>query len=156
VGIATNIKTSAIGLLVQEELAMLGQGINHPTKPFVAILGGAKVSDKIGVIENLLTKVDKILIGGGMAYTFFAAQGYKIGKSLLEADKLEVAKEYLAKGAGKIILPVDSANATDFKDMSPIYTDTDQDMPDDLMGLDIGPKTIELFKKELANAKTVV
>ncbi|ATZ18583.1 phosphoglycerate kinase [Williamsoniiplasma somnilux] len=154
VGISTYIQTSAIGFLVQAELEMLGKGIDNAQRPFIAILGGAKVSDKIGVIDNLLTKCDKILIGGGMAYTFFAAQGHSIGKSLLEADKLEDAKKYLEIGKGKIVLPIDSANSTTFADEVPTFSGVD--LPEDVMGLDIGPKTIELFQKELAGAKTVV
>lgn len=154
VGISMYIQTSALGLLVQSELEMLGKGMDSPQRPMIAILGGAKVSDKIGVIDNLLTKVDKILIGGGMAYTFFAAQGHLIGKSLLEADKLEDAKRYLELGGDKIILPIDSANASTFADEKPTYSGVD--LPDDVMGLDIGPKTIELFQKELAGAKTVI
>jgi len=156
VGIATNIGQSALGMLVEEELKMLGKGIDQPEHPFIAILGGAKVSDKIGVIDNLLTKVDKILIGGGMSYTFFAAQGHKIGTSLFEADSLELAKKYLEIGAGKIILPVDTALAPKFEDVTPTFSDTDRDLPDNEMGLDIGPKTIELFKQELTGAKTVI
>jgi len=156
VGIASNIGQSAVGLLVEEELKMLGKGIDNPTHPFVAILGGAKVSDKIGVIDNLLTKVDKILIGGGMSYTFFAAQGHKIGKSLFEADSLELAKKYLEIGAGKIILPIDTALAPKFEDVTATFSDTDKDLPDNEIGLDIGPKTIELFKQELVGAKTVI
>jgi phosphoglycerate kinase len=154
VGISTYIGTSVIGLLVEKELTMLAQGIDSPERPFVAILGGAKVSDKIGVIDNLLQKVDKILIGGGMAYTFFAAQGHKIGKSLLEADKVDVAKKYLEMGKDKIILPIDSATATEFADVKPAFFGVD--LPDDVLGMDIGPKTIELFQKELVGAKTVV
>lgn len=156
VGIASNIAQSGIGFLVEAELANLSKGIDNPATPFVAILGGAKVSDKIGVIDNLLNKVDKILIGGGMAYTFFAAQGHGVGKSLLEEDKIEDAKHYLEIGQGKIVLPVDSANAPSFEDVVPAFSDTSNDMPTEVMGLDIGPKTIELFKKELAGAKTVV
>lgn len=156
VGIASNIAQSGIGFLVEAELANLSKGIDNPATPFVAILGGAKVSDKIGVIDNLLNKVDKILIGGGMAYTFFAAQGHGVGKSLLEEDKIEDAKHYLEIGQGKIVLPVDSANAPSFEDVTPAFSDTSNDMPTEVMGLDIGPKTIELFKKELAGAKTVV
>ncbi|KAF5295681.1 hypothetical protein FQA39_LY12854 [Lamprigera yunnana] len=114
----------------------------------------SKSSDKIGVIDNLLNKVDKILIGGGMTYTFYKALGYEIGTSLLEEDKVELAKEYLAKANGKIVLPIDSACASTFADVTPTYCD--ENLPKDMMGLDIGPKTIELFKKELANAKTIV
>lgn len=153
VGIASNISESCVGFLVQKELEMLGKGIDNPEHPFVAIIGGAKVSDKIGVIDNLLTKADKIIIGGGMAYTFFKAQGHKIGKSLCEEDKVALAKEYLDKANGKIILPIDSANASEFKDVTPSFSGVD--LPDDVMGLDIGPKSIELFKETLKGAKTV-
>ncbi|AGR41540.1 phosphoglycerate kinase [Spiroplasma taiwanense] len=153
VGIALNISQSCVGFLVQKELEMLSKGIDNPEHPFVAIIGGAKVSDKIGVIDNLLTKADKIIIGGGMAYTFFKAQGHNIGKSLCEEDKVALAKQYLEKSNGKIILPVDSANNTDFKDTS--GTISSIDLPDDVMGLDIGPKSIELFQSILKDAKTV-
>ncbi|KAJ3616196.1 hypothetical protein Zmor_012007 [Zophobas morio] len=132
---------------------MLSKGIDEPEHPFVAIIGGAKVSDKIGVIDNLLKKADKIIIGGGMAYTFFKAQGHAIGKSLVEEDKIELAKEYLEKSNGKIILPVDSACAPEFKDVKAIFEG--EDLPDNLMGLDIGPKSIELFQETLKGAKTV-
>ncbi|WP_342255974.1 phosphoglycerate kinase [Spiroplasma endosymbiont of Poecilobothrus nobilitatus] len=155
VGIAENIAESCLGFLVEKEVKMLSRGVDNPAKPFVAIIGGAKVSDKIGVIEHLLTKADKILIGGGMAYTFFAAQGHKIGNSLLEVDKVEIAKTFLAKGKGKIILPIDVLEAPEFADVLAKVT-TGLDIDDGYMGLDIGPKTIELFKKELADAKTVV
>lgn len=154
VGIARNIKTSAIGLLVANEVKMLAKGIDNPERPFIAILGGAKVSDKIGVIDNLLKKVDKILIGGGMAYTFLKAQGHNVGKSLVETDKLADAKIYLEKAHGKIILPIDSANAQEFADVTPEFSGVD--IPDGYMGLDIGPKTIKLFQEELVGAKTVV
>ncbi|ATZ17067.1 phosphoglycerate kinase [Williamsoniiplasma luminosum] len=154
VGISTYIPASAVGLLVEKELQMLAKGIDNPDRPFVAILGGAKVSDKIGVIDNLLNKVDKILIGGGMAYTFFAAQGHKIGTSLLEADKIAEAKRYLEIANGKIILPIDSATSKTFSNEKAEFYGLD--LPDGVMGLDIGPKTIELFQKELIGAKTVV
>ncbi|WHQ36976.1 phosphoglycerate kinase [Spiroplasma sp. SV19] len=154
VGIATNIGESCLGFLVEKEVKMLSQGVDSPVKPFVAIIGGAKVSDKIGVIEHLLTKADKILIGGGMAYTFFAAQGHNIGNSLLEADKIDVAKEFLAKANGKIILPIDALEAPEFADV-PAKVTNGAEIDEGYMGLDIGPKTIELFKNELAGAKTV-
>ncbi|AVN65300.1 phosphoglycerate kinase [Mesoplasma florum] len=154
VGIASNISESALGFLVQNEIEMLGKGIDAPERPFVAILGGAKVSDKIGVIDNLLTKVDKILIGGGMTYTFHKAMGLEIGNSLLEADKVELAKEYLEKANGKIMLPIDSLCAPEYADVAP--TLCGENVPAGMMGLDIGPKTIEMYEKELANAKTVV
>ncbi|AHI53210.1 phosphoglycerate kinase [Spiroplasma culicicola] len=153
VGIASNISESCVGFLVQKELEMLSKGIDSPEHPFVAIIGGAKVSDKIGVIDNLLTKADKIIIGGGMAYTFFKAQGHNIGKSLCEEDKVALAKEYLEKSNGKIILPIDSANCAEFKDVE--GTISGVDLPDDVMGLDIGPKSIELFQETLKGAKTV-
>ncbi|AUM62924.1 phosphoglycerate kinase [Spiroplasma monobiae] len=153
VGIASNIAESCVGFLVQKELEMLAKGIDKPEHPFVAIIGGAKVSDKIGVIDNLLEKADKIIIGGGMAYTFFKAQGHSIGKSLCEEDKVSLAKEYLEKANGKIILPIDSANNTDFKDTEPTISGVD--LPEDVMGLDIGPKSIELFEDILKDAKTV-
>lgn len=154
VGIASNIKNSALGLLVGNEVEMLAKGIEKPQRPFVAILGGAKVSDKIGVIDNLLNKVDKILIGGGMAYTFLKAAGHNIGTSLFEADKLKEAKAYLEKAGDKIVLPIDSAASRTFANTKPTYFETD--IPDDHMGLDIGPKTVELFNRELKNAKTVI
>ena len=117
VGIASNIKESCLGLLVEKEVKMLAQGVDNPAKPFVAIIGVAKVSDEIGAIEHLLTKAGKSLSGGVMAYTFFASQGHKIGKSVLEEDKISVAKEFLQKSNGKIILPVDSLEATQFADV---------------------------------------
>ncbi len=155
VGIATHIKESCIGFLVEKELSMLSKGIENPEKPFIAIIGGAKVSDKIGVIENLLKKADKILIGGGMAFTFFKAQGKEIGKSLVEEDKIHLAKQYLKKSNGKIILPIDSAISKEFKNNKPKYS-ADQNIEQNYMGLDIGPKTIQLFTDNLKDAKTVV
>ncbi len=154
VGIATNIE-SATGFLVQKEIDFIGGAVDNPERPFVAILGGAKVSDKIGVIENLLEVADKVLIGGGMAYTFFKAQGVEIGTSLLEEDRVELAKELLEKAGDKLILPIDSVLAREFDNDSPTEV-VEGDFPEDMMGLDIGPKTIELFAKELADAKTVV
>ncbi|MDR1794951.1 MAG: phosphoglycerate kinase [Erysipelotrichaceae bacterium] len=155
VGIA-ELLPNALGFLVQKEVDALSAAIYNPKRPFVAVLGGAKVSDKIMVIENLLKIADKVLIGGGMAFTFFKAQGKEIGTSLLEEDRIEVAKEILAKADGKVILPVDTKVATEFDDPKDIH-DVDCDhIPADYMGMDIGPKTIELFSKELAGAKTVV
>ncbi|UWD35208.1 phosphoglycerate kinase [Mycoplasma cottewii] len=154
VGISSNIKTSAVGFLVQKELEMLNEGMERPQRPFLAILGGAKVSDKIGVIENLLPKVDKILIGGGMSYTFFKALGRTIGTSLVEDDKVELAKQYLEKANGKIILPIDVACNTDFADTAPTYFENN--IPDDWMGMDVGPKTIESYKKIISEAKTII
>ncbi len=155
VGVATNIAESALGYLVQNEVKMLSQGLDAPKSPFVAIVGGAKVSDKIAVIENLLVKADKILIGGGMAYTFLAAQGYTIGSSLLEADYIDMAKKFLAEGANKIVLPIDHAISTGFADNERKCTEG-IDVPEGYMGLDLGDKSIELYKKALEGAKTVV
>ncbi len=150
-----SILPSALGFLVQKEVENLSAAIDNPKRPMVAILGGAKVSDKIAVIENLLNIADKVIIGGGMAYTFKVAQGYTIGTSLLEADKVELAKSFLEKANGKIILPVDTVASTAFSEEteSKVF---EGDIEDGWMGLDIGPKSIELFKKELEGAKTVV
>ncbi len=155
VGIASNIAESALGYLVQNEVEMLSKGLDTPQKPFVAIVGGAKVSDKIAVIENLLVKANKILIGGGMAYTFLAAQGHKIGTSLLENDYIDMAKKFLAKGSEKIVLPIDHAISTDFADNKRVCTE-DINIPEGSMGLDLGDKSIELYKQNLQGAKTVV
>lgn len=155
VGIAEHLP-SAVGFLVEKELDNLGKAINNPTRPLVAILGGAKVSDKIGVIENLLKIADKVIVGGGMAYTFYAAKGYGVGTSLLEEDKIELAKEFMEKAKGKLILPIDNVVANDFSNPTEIKTVDSDKIPEGFMGLDIGKKTIELFAKELEGAKTVV
>ncbi|SJZ37165.1 phosphoglycerate kinase [Anaerorhabdus furcosa] len=155
VGIATHLP-SACGFLVQKEIENLSAAIDNPKRPLVAILGGAKVSDKIAVIENLLNIADKVIIGGGMAYTFAVAEGHGVGNSLLEADKVDMAKDFMARGNGKLILPVDTVIANDFENPTDIKTVDIDAMPDGYMGLDIGPKTIELFKKELQGAHTVV
>lgn len=154
VGIASNVETAA-GFLVQKEIDFIGGAVDNPERPFVAILGGAKVSDKIGVIENLLEVADKVLIGGGMAYTFFKSQGKEIGTSLLEEDKVELAASLLEKAGDKLVLPVDTVVAPEFDNDAPSQV-VEGDIPADQMGLDIGPKTIELFAKELEGAKTVV
>ncbi len=154
VGIPTYLP-SAIGYLVEKEVNVLGKALHDPKRPFVAILGGAKVSDKIGVIENLLKIADKVLIGGGMAYTFSAAQGGKIGNSLLEADKEELALSFLEKGKGKLFLPVDTVEANDFDQPSEVKVVKAGEIEDGFEGLDIGPETVALFQKELAGAKTV-
>ncbi len=154
VGIPTHLP-AAVGFLVEKELNVLGKALNDPQRPFVAILGGAKVSDKIAVIENLLKIADKVIIGGGMSYTFSGAQGGKIGTSLFEADRVELAKEFLAKGEGKLFLPVDTVVANAFDDATDVKTVKAGEIPDGYMGLDIGPETVELFKKELEGAKTV-
>lgn len=154
VGIPTYLP-SALGYLVEKEVNVLGKALHDPQRPFVAILGGAKVSDKIGVIENLLKIADKVLIGGGMAYTFSAAQGGKIGNSLLEADKEELALSFLEKGKGKLFLPVDTVEANDFDQPTEVKVVKAGEIDDGFEGLDIGPETIALFQKELAGAKTV-
>jgi phosphoglycerate kinase len=159
-GITHFVKQSAAGLLMEKELKYLGKALEDPAKPFVAILGGAKVSDKIEVIDNLLGKVDALLIGGGMAYTFLKAKGQEVGKSLLEADKIDVAKEALANAEAKgvrFLLPVDHVLGDKFAaDAKTQIVSGDAAFPADWMGLDIGPKTIDLFVKEIADARTVV
>ena len=153
VGVA-ELLPSGLGFLVEKEVKALSEALENPKRPLVAILGGAKVSDKIAVIDNLLKIADKVLIGGGMAFTFFKAQGLEIGNSLLEADKIDLAKEYLAKAEGKLILPVDSVVANDFA--NPTDVKVAKDVPAGYMGLDIGPESVELFKKEIADAKTII
>lgn len=154
-----NYLPAVSGFLIEKELEFMGGALQNPQRPFVAILGGAKVSDKIAVIENLLDKVDKILIGGGMAYTFLKAQGHKIGKSICEEDKLDLAKELLIKAQEKkvaIVLPVDSHITTDYSNETEDKFVHSQEIPDDWEGLDIGPDTIKLFTEELKGAKTVI
>ena len=155
VGIASNVSETAAGFLLEKEIKYVGGAVENPVRPYVAILGGAKVSDKIGVIEALSTKADKILIGGGMMFTFLKALGYNIGKSLCEEDKVELAKELLAKAEGKIVLPVDAVCAKEFADVEGVCKDVNA-LEDDDMGLDIGPKSLELFADVLKDAKTVV
>ncbi|EJR8000831.1 phosphoglycerate kinase [Listeria monocytogenes] len=155
VGIASNLE-SAAGFLMEKEVKFIGGVVDNPARPLVAILGGAKVSDKIGVIENLLTKADKVLVGGGMTFTFMAAQGQEIGKSLLEADKVELAKGLLEKAGDKLVLPVDAVVSKEFSNDAPFHTVSADSIPADEMGLDIGQATIDLFTKELQGAKTVV
>jgi len=159
-GITKFVEKSAAGLLMEKELEYLGKAMHDPAKPFVAILGGAKVSDKIEVIKNLMTKVDALVIGGGMAYTFLKAQGHEIGKSLLEADKIDLAKELLAEAQQrnvKLLLPVDHVVAMQVApDAVTRVIAEGQAIPADQMGLDIGPKTIELFADEVSEAKTIV
>ncbi|WP_338822284.1 phosphoglycerate kinase [Mycoplasmopsis felifaucium] len=154
VGIASNIAESAIGYLMQKEVESLTKAIENPAHPYVAIIGGAKVSDKIKVLENLITLVDKMLIGGAMAYTFKKAKGYEVGTSLVEDDYLAFASEFLDKYGDKVLLPVDNACATEFADVEPTYSGLD--IPKDMMGLDIGPKTIRNFSNALLGARTVV
>ena len=148
-------KPRVIGFLIQKELKFLGEAVTAPKRPFVAILGGAKVSDKINVIEQLMAKADMLLIGGAMAYTFFLAQGKPIGKSLVEPDKVELAKELLAKAGGRMLLPVDTIVASGF-DATETSIAEGGIIPADKGGFDIGPKTVVLFKAEIAKAKTVV
>ncbi len=158
-GVTKYIKICAAGYLMQKELDYLGNAIANPQRPFAAILGGAKISGKIDVISNLLGKVDKLLIGGGMAFTFLKAQGKEIGKSLLEAEKIDLAKEVLEKAKNskvKFLLPVDFVVADEFKNESPSMIVKADAILSDKMGLDIGPETIKLFKQELENSKTIV
>lgn len=155
VGIPENLPDNGLGFLVEKEVNMLGKAVDEPVRPFVAILGGAKVSDKIGVIENMLDKADKVIVGGGMAYTFAKALGREVGDSLLEADKIDLAKQIMEKGKGKLVLPVDTVIADKFANDANTQI-VEGDIPDGWMGLDIGPKSIELFKDTLDGAKTVV
>ncbi len=156
VGIATNMPgKAAAGFLMEKEIKFLGDAVDNPERPFVAILGGAKVSDKIGVIDHLLEKADKIIIGGGMAYTFFAAQGKKVGNSLLEKDKIDVAKQIMEKAVDKLVLPVDNVVADKF-DNDANTKIAEGNIEDGWEGLDIGPKSIKLFESVLKDAKTVV
>jgi 3-phosphoglycerate kinase len=148
-------KPRSIGFLIEKELKFLGEAVSHPKRPFVAILGGAKVSDKISVIEQLLSKADTLLIGGAMAYTFFLAQGKEVGKSLVERDKVELAKSLLAKAAGKIKLPVDTVVSDKMSDDA-VTRIVEGNIPADLEGFDIGPKTRALYSAEIAKAKTVI
>ena len=155
-GIASHIETSVSGFLLEKEIKFIGEAVDNPVRPFVAILGGAKVSDKISVIENLLNKADKILIGGAMAYTFYKAQGKNVGTSKCEDDYVEFAKGLLAKAEGKLILPVDNVVTKEFAEDAESRVSLTTDFHDDEMGLDVGPATIEVFAKELVGAKTVV
>ena len=147
------------GFLIEKELTVLGNAINNPERPFMAILGGAKVSDKIGVIDSLLDKVDTLMIGGGMAYTFFKAQGYSVGNSLCEEEKTGLALEAMKKAKQngvKLLLPIDTKIGKEFKPDTESKTVAWTDIPDGWEGFDIGEKTIEMFKNELKNAKTVI
>ncbi|MBU5310133.1 phosphoglycerate kinase [Ligilactobacillus saerimneri] len=159
VGIASNMekegKQAAAGFLLEKEIKFLGEAVDNPVHPFVAILGGAKVSDKIGVIENLINKADKIIIGGGMTYTFYAAKGIKIGNSLVEEDKIDLAKSLLEKAGDKLVLPVDNVVANKFDNDADSMV-VEGDIPDGYMALDIGPKSVAEFKEVLKDAKTVV
>ena len=156
VGISANVDKAAAGFLLENEIAYIKEAVETPERPFVAILGGSKVSDKIGVIENLLAKADKVLIGGGMTYTFYKAQGIEIGNSLVEEDKLDVAKALLEKSNGKLILPVDSKEANAFADYTEVKDTEGEAVDPGFLGLDIGPKSIAKFDEALTGAKTVV
>ena len=156
VGISANVDKAVAGFLLENEIAYIKEAVETPERPFVAILGGSKVSDKIGVIENLLAKADKVLIGGGMTYTFYKAQGIEIGNSLVEEDKLDVAKALLEKSNGKLILPVDSKEANAFAGYTEVRDTEGEAVSEGFLGLDIGPKSIAKFDEALTGAKTVV
>ncbi len=163
VGVTKFVKETAVGYLMNKEIEFLGNAVENPVRPFVAILGGAKVADKLNVISNLLEKCDTLIIGGGMAYTFLKAQGYEVGKSLVDDEKIDYCKEMIAKAeknGKKLLLPIDTTIAASFPDPidAPIEVSTvDSDkIPADMEGLDIGPKTMELFANEVKGAKTVV
>ncbi len=159
VGVTAFVKECAVGYLMEKEIAFLGNAVNNPVRPFVAILGGSKVSDKINVINNLLEKVDTLIIGGGMAYTFAVAQGGHVGESLLEADKVDYAKEMIAKAKEKgvnLLLPVDTVVTKEFKNDTEFQTVPTGQIPDGFMGLDIGEETRKRFTDAIKNAKTVV
>ena len=159
VGIASNIKDSAVGFLVEKEIKFIGGAVDNPERPLVAILGGAKVSDKIGVIENLLDKADKVIIGGGMMFTFLKAEGKNTGSSLLEADKVELAASLIKKAKEKnveLLLPIDTVVAKEFKNDTEFKTVSVDAIEDGWMGLDIGEASIKLFSDALVGAKTVV
>ncbi|MCO8298424.1 phosphoglycerate kinase [Tetragenococcus halophilus] len=155
VGIASTGIPTVAGFLMEKEIEFIGEAVDNPKRPMVAILGGAKVSDKIGVIENLIEKADKILIGGGMTYTFYKAKGEDIGNSMVEEDKVDLAKSLIEKAGDKLVLPVDSVTAKEFS--NDVVTETYEGaIPEGQMGLDIGPKTVENFSNILKDAKTVV
>lgn len=155
VGIASTGIPTVAGFLMEKEIKFIGEAVEDPKRPMIAILGGAKVSDKIGVIENLIPKADKILIGGGMAYTFYEAKGIKIGNSLVEADKVALAKELIEKAGDKLVLPIDNVCAPEFS--NDVETQViEGDIPEGLMALDIGPASVKLFADTLQGAKTVV
>ena len=155
VGIASNMTQAAAGFLLEKEIKFLGEAVDEPKRPFVAILGGAKVSDKIGVINHLLGKADKVIVGGGMTYTFYAAKGIKIGNSLVEEDKIELAKELIEKAGDKLVLPIDNVVGEKFDNDVPNKV-VEGDIPDGYMALDVGPKSVALFEDVLKDAKTVV
>ncbi len=155
-GVAKYVKPAVAGLLMQKELNFLGKALANPERPFIAILGGSKVSSKIGVIQNLLPKVDKLLIGGGMTYTFYKAMGLNIGKSLLEPDFVQLASDLMKQGGDKLVIPVDNMLADDFSASANTQLVERDSIPDEWEGVDIGPKTIDRFKLEVSKAKTIV
>ena len=163
VGVTEYVEEAAVGYLMQKELKFLGGAVENPQRPFVTILGGAKVADKLPVIENLLTKADTVIVGGGMSYTFLAAKGYGVGTSLLDSEKVEFCKEMMARAEAngvKLLLPIDCTVGKVFPDpidgpVETIIVDADK-IPDDCMGLDIGPKTAKMFADAVKSAKTVV
>ncbi|EOH90771.1 phosphoglycerate kinase [Enterococcus asini ATCC 700915] len=155
VGIASTGIPTVAGFLMEKEIKFIGEAVEDPKRPMIAILGGAKVSDKIGVIKNLIPKADKIMIGGGMTYTFYAAKGMKIGKSLVETDKIDLAKELIAEAGDKLVLPIDNVCAAEFSNDVPTET-IEGEIEGDVMALDIGPASVALFAETLAGAKTVV
>lgn len=155
-GIAANVKEVVAGFLIEKEINFLSKATDNPVHPYVAILGGAKVSDKISVIENLINKADKIIICGAMAYTFFKALGYEVGTSLCELDYVDYAKELLKKADGKLVLPIDTVVTEEFSADAKYQVVDSNNIPANMMGMDIGPKSLELFAKELEGAKTVV
>ena len=159
VGVTKFVKESAVGYLMEKEINFLGNAVNNPERPFVAILGGSRVSDKINVINNLLEKVDTLIIGGGMAYTFAVAKGGKVGKSLLEEDKVEYAKQMMKKAEEKgvkFLIPVDTVITQEFKNDTPFKTVSTMNIPDDWEGLDIGEESRKIFAEAIQGAKTVV
>lgn len=158
-GVAKFLKPAVSGYLMQKEIDIMGKALSNPDRPFVAILGGAKVADKLGVIKNLLDKVDSLIIGGGMAYTFLKAQGKEIGRSLLDKEKIEFARDMLARAAAKgvkILLPVDTVATDNFKNPTMSKIVSVDEMPADLEGVDIGPESITIFSKVVLEAKTVI
>jgi len=158
-GIAKFVKLAVAGFLIEKEIKYLQMALENPERPLVVIIGGAKISGKLEVIENILKVADKILIGGGMAYTFLKAMGYSVGKSLVEEDLLDTAKEIVRKAEGngvKLYLPVDSNNADEFSPVAHTKLTTYKEIPETMMGLDIGPATVELFKEAMADAKTIL
>ena len=156
VGISSNVENAVAGFLLENEIKFIKNAVDTPERPFVAILGGSKVSDKIGVIENLLGKADKVIVGGGMTYTFYKAKGLEIGDSLCEDDKLDLARDLMAKAGDKLILPVDSKAANAFAGYTEVKNTDGEAVDTGFLGLDIGPKSIAKFEAEIEGAKTVV